>query len=380
MEKNRGPILILGGTQFMGKALVEALVDSCPGQPVFIVNRGSRYWGDELKRKNMPDLTFVRADRQNPEQYSQSIQEASLLAKVDRENKWRLVIDFCGFEPDDLKPVLESIEGRTCLYIFISTDSLYDVCVPDIREGMVRETDSVRPADEDTRNKFSSMDEYGNLKLACEEYLRDWTARPGISLPFVCLRLPDVLGPWDGENRFWKYVLWVQCMHSLPIHMQDRSKTHRLSFVYSFDIVELILSFNAQLSADPTRESLISKVDKQSFHLAVEETPTLYELLECIASCLHIDAGLQTIDTDKLPDLGVFYLPTTFCGPLSLEKSKRLLDWKPTSFRTVIEQTCKFFTSQAIHYEESQKVRGSFEADLRKFESILEGISKQTQD
>ena len=125
-----------------------------------------------------------------------------------------------------------------------------------------------------------------------------------------------------------------------------------------------------QLADDPVRERLLGEIDRHSFHLAMEETPTLFELLESIASSLDPNTPLKTVHVDQLPDLGVFYLPTADCGPLSLEKSRAVLGWKPTSFRSAVEQTSKFFTSQAQDFEESEKVQQSFETDMRKYRCL----------
>ena len=35
-------------------------------------------------------------------------------------------------------------------------------------------------------------------KLKCELYLRKTK-----HIPYICLRLPDVLGPYDNTNRLW---------------------------------------------------------------------------------------------------------------------------------------------------------------------------------
>jgi hypothetical protein len=51
--------------------------------------------------------------------------------KYDKNNKnfgkkWDLVIDFCAFKPNEIYSVYNGLKNRVKLYIFISTDSIYD--------------------------------------------------------------------------------------------------------------------------------------------------------------------------------------------------------------------------------------------------------------
>lgn len=64
------------------------------------------------------------------------------------EKKWDLVIDFCAYLRKEVKSVIRGLTNRLKLYVFISTDSVYDVCDPKVRVGPPREVDDIRPHDE----------------------------------------------------------------------------------------------------------------------------------------------------------------------------------------------------------------------------------------
>jgi len=51
-------------------------------------------------------------------------------------------------------------------------------------------------------------DEYANDKLKCEEYLKSHIKEKDFN--YLCLRFPDIIGPYDRSGRFWAYILWIQ--------------------------------------------------------------------------------------------------------------------------------------------------------------------------
>ena len=58
-----------------------------------------------------------------------------------------------------------------------------------------------------------------NINCRCEEYL-ECQSKNGI--PYICLRLPDVIGPRDSTNRFWllqvfHIILVKNCLKRCPL-------------------------------------------------------------------------------------------------------------------------------------------------------------------
>ena len=60
------------------------------------------------------------------------------------------------------------MRSRIRRYIYVSTDSVYEVCEEPSHEGPTREDDAKRPADPKTREAYSQKDPYGSAKLECE--------------------------------------------------------------------------------------------------------------------------------------------------------------------------------------------------------------------
>ena len=111
--------------------------------------------------------------------------------------------------------VYKALKNISRIYIFISSDSIYDVCeLPET--DLINETMSIRYSHIEDQKKAKSNDSYGHViiylnskkhKLCCEEFLLEEIDKE--SFPFIILRLPDVIGPYDDTGRFFSYILWM---------------------------------------------------------------------------------------------------------------------------------------------------------------------------
>jgi nucleoside-diphosphate-sugar epimerase len=101
-------ILVLGGTQFFGKRLVEKLLTE--GKKVTIATRGLTKdpFGDKVKR--------LIIDREN--------MKSQLDAFSGR--KWDVVYDQSCFSPQELKATAEALDGKVAHYIFTSSMAVYN--------------------------------------------------------------------------------------------------------------------------------------------------------------------------------------------------------------------------------------------------------------
>eukprot|EP01016_Furgasonia_blochmanni_P055515 TRINITY_DN930_c0_g1_i21.p1 TRINITY_DN930_c0_g1~~TRINITY_DN930_c0_g1_i21.p1 ORF type:complete len:232 (+),score=13.72 TRINITY_DN930_c0_g1_i21:222-917(+) len=201
----------------------------------------------------IPKVHFTKGDRNDFYGFIRSMKNLSNKLGIGpeaHEKKWQAVVDFCGFKPKDLKAVHAALRGCLEIFIFISTDSVYEASDPSVRRmGMpVKEEDAIRPEDFEMVYKLKDLDSYAHHKLKCEEFL--WSLGDARDFPYVCLRLPDVIGPYDRDlnySRFWCYMKWIQISKEKPIHLNERVKTKKLSFVFSDDVVDLILELISYL-------------------------------------------------------------------------------------------------------------------------------------
>jgi 2'-hydroxyisoflavone reductase len=172
-------ILVLGGTRFIGRHMVDALLDA--GHHVTVFARGKS--PDELPAA----VERLRGDR---DQGSRGI--AALEGRL-----WDACIDVSGYTPRQVRPAAELLEGRVNRYVFVSTVSVYE----DSSDVPVRETHPLLPeADEDVTEITGET--YGPLKVTCERIVRETFGDSS-----VILRPQIVAGPFDPTGR---HTYWVQ--------------------------------------------------------------------------------------------------------------------------------------------------------------------------
>jgi len=100
-------VLVLGGTRFFGKKLVNLLIQE--GSDVTVATRGHTEdsFGDQVTR--------IHLDRTVPEQLRQAV----------GDTEWDVVYDNIGYHPQDAFHACEIFAGKVKRYIFTSTLSVY---------------------------------------------------------------------------------------------------------------------------------------------------------------------------------------------------------------------------------------------------------------
>ena len=171
-------VLILGGTQFVGRHIAEALFSG--GHHVTVFNRGQT--PDELP----PPVERLRGDRD---------QDTSGLAAL-KGRKWDACIDVSGYTPRQVRPSAELLKGSVGRYVFVSAGSVYG----DPRDRPVLESHPrLPPAGEDVTEIDART--YGPPKVACEDVVsRIYGDRHTILRPQI------VAGPQDPHDRFSYWV------------------------------------------------------------------------------------------------------------------------------------------------------------------------------
>jgi dTDP-4-dehydrorhamnose reductase len=159
----REKVLVFGGNGLMGSELVAVLIDRNE-YDLFLISRGNWYFDSETRIK--PFVTHLVCDREGSD-----LEYCTELMQLISENTFRLVVDFSAYKPEVLQESVEALKGKTDLYVYISSDSIYEVCEgrAEVNGGLSRETDAVRPQTEEEQDRLNDLDEYGNEKLTGEE-------------------------------------------------------------------------------------------------------------------------------------------------------------------------------------------------------------------
>src|SRR6059058_3354361 len=138
-------VLILGGTQFVGRHIAESLLSA--GHRVTIFNRGKTH--DELPA----NVERLRGDR-----------DAGVLGLQTLTGRsWDACVDVSGYTPRQVRPSAEILRVNVKRYVFVSAVAVYG----DSDQRPVRGIHPrVAPAGEEVTEVEGEM--YGRLKVTCE--------------------------------------------------------------------------------------------------------------------------------------------------------------------------------------------------------------------
>jgi 2'-hydroxyisoflavone reductase len=134
-------ILVLGGTLFLGPAIVERAVEA--GHQVTLFNRG------RTNPQLFPQLEKLRGDREST--------AADGLSALAGGRRWDAVIDVWPSEPAVALPAARLLAGRTDFYSFVSSIGAYKTLT--------------RPGADETWPLRSTESGYGGDKARCEAQL-----------------------------------------------------------------------------------------------------------------------------------------------------------------------------------------------------------------
>ena len=163
-------LLVLGGTKFLGRHVVEAALGR--GDEVTMFNRG------RLNPELFPEAERLRGDR-----------DGGLDAL--RGGRWDAVVDTSGYVPRVVRASAELLAGSVGRYVFVSSISVYADFARPIDEG----SPVAGLADEAVEEVTGET--YGGLKALCERAVEE--ALPGRALH---VRAGLIVGPYDPTGRF----------------------------------------------------------------------------------------------------------------------------------------------------------------------------------
>ena len=252
-------ILLLGGTQFVGRHIVHTAIDR--KHHVTLFNRG-------LTNPNLfPDIEKLVGDRDGD------------LAPL-RERTWDAVIDTCGYVPRIVRKSVRALSNHTGLYVFISSISVFASFE---KEGLA-EGDPVGSLDDEMEEEITG-DTYGPLKALCEAAIQKEI--PGKAL---IIRPGLIVGPHDPTDRF---TYWVRrCALGGDI-LAPAPPEQNVQFIDARDLASLTLD-------------MIEAGQTGIFNTTGPEDPlALGDLLQTCSDFSKEEARLVWVDESFLLDTGI---------------------------------------------------------------------------
>jgi 2'-hydroxyisoflavone reductase len=202
-------LLVIGGTQFVGRHIVEAALSR--GDRVTLFNRG------QTAAALPPGVQHLRGDRRG---------DLSALAG----GRWDAVVDTCGFLPAEVARMADALQGRVGRYVFISSVSAYAGFERPNHEG------SVLGRIDDPHTETVDGRTYGPLKALCEYEVQQ---RFGASALIV--RPGLVVGPHDPTQRFTYWPARIARAADGQAVLVPGEPTQPVQFIDARDLAAFVL-------------------------------------------------------------------------------------------------------------------------------------------
>jgi 2'-hydroxyisoflavone reductase len=246
-------ILVIGGTQFLGRHLVNVALER--GHTVTLFNRGNR--------NPFPQLETIKGDRD-------PVQGNGLEALKHRE--FDAVIDPSGYVPRIVKASAELLKDHTQHYTFISSISVYAAFAQPTAE------DAPLAKLEDETIEAVTGESYGSLKALCEQTVenlfpgRTLNIRPGL-----------IVGEFDPTDRF---TYWVKRVARGGKTLVPGSPNLETQFIDASDLAAWTIRMVEQSAT--------------GIFNATGNTTTFGQVLETIKTTLNSDSTFEYIPEEFL--------------------------------------------------------------------------------
>jgi len=338
-------ILVIGGTSFFGKVIVELLLEA--GHQVTIFTRGN-------KRPEFWDrVEHIAGDRTDRNSFRQ---------KVSRKT-FDAVIDNIAYNAEDVQTVLDVLGGNMGRYILTSTASVYlsgtltmpisedDVnhqidILPDIGAGYTKEEILKLP---DMHTGYIEKVPDGIRRYVTGKIRAERTLIEQKEVPYTIIRPALVVGPDDPT--LLAYFYFQRLMDGGPLILMNGG-IQSIHLAYSRDLAKgYLLAL--------TSERAINQV----YNLAQRETVRLVDWLQLAAHFLEVKPTFVNIPAEVLRNSGFFYPePLAFVLTLFMDthKAETELGCKTTPQAKWMKNTVHWYRDfyngpNSMGYENRQK-------------------------
>lgn len=167
-------LLIIGGTQFVGRHIAEIALER--GHQVTVFHRG------RTNADAVPDAEHILGDRNH---------DLDHLA----DGHWDATIDVCAYVPRQVDELAEALGARGGRHVFISTVSVYAEPTPPNSDE-----DAPLAGLDDPSTEVVDGETYGGLKVLCEGAVAEHYTDA------LVIRPTYIVGPYDYTHRFTYWI------------------------------------------------------------------------------------------------------------------------------------------------------------------------------
>lgn len=297
-------ILILGGTHFIGRNLIERLSFN-KNYDLTIFNRG-------LTNPTLfPYIKKIIGDR--------NTNEINLI----NQSHWDYVIDLSCYFPNSLSNIINELPKALKKYIFISTCSVYQ------NENIIlRNEDALINDCNQDQFEDQSTSSYGNRKAECERILQS------SRLNFTILRPALVYGKYDSTDRFY---YWLHQAKKYDQILIPNNGKQLFSVTYVKDLVDTI------------EKTITEKLDRSSYNITTTKEISIEHILNTAIKILDsnpnlVKANSQFLESNKINQW--IDMPLWIDSNYFTFDNKKILDnydLKFTGFKKSVIETIKYY-------------------------------------
>ena len=281
-------ILVIGGTRFVGRTLVETALKQ--GHTLTLFNRGKS--NPDL----FPDVEKIAGDRDN---------DLALL----KGRKWDIVVDTCGYFPRVVRESAALLKDAADRYIFISTLNVY----ADFSRPGIDENSPLGKIEDETVEEVTG-ETYGPLKVLCEKVVKEIFPTRSI-----LLRCGLIVGPHDPTDRFTYWPVRLQqggeVLCPSPPDMQ-------VQFIDARDLADFILRLSEERGNGTYNTT------------GPARTLSMQEFLDVCKSQTRSDASLTWVSEDFITRNDISHIPM----------------WTPTNWRGIFAANCTKAINAGLHF------------------------------
>ncbi len=335
-------ILVIGGTRFVGRAIVEELLKT--GFKVVVYHRGQH------------QLPF---DHENLFEEFGNCKNPLAYAGIFKKYGINAVIHNIAYHPEDVAGLRSVLNEYKVPIIVISTGQTYLVTVNKRQpydEAAYNYPLLPAPQNDDDYKQWL----YGVYKRDVERLLDDWYEQ--YNIPSVTLRCPVIQGEYDYSYRLFSYIARVKDGRPLILPYEvDVTISHLF-------VKDLVKAITLILTKDIS--------GRNAYNLSGEERIPLSQFIGNIGEILERDPELFEVSTQKIVNEHP-YLKTIspysskWVSVLDASSFKTNFNWKPTPinkwFPAVVKyQADNFLTKSLFNYTHRGKEL-SFIADFARY-------------
>lgn len=240
-------ILVMGGNQFLGKALTEKLL--AQKYEVFVLNRGSR--------KNLTEATHIKVDRDNYNELEEKL----------KNFKFDIIVDISAYTGLQVKNFYQIMKGKFKQYILISSASIYN----NTKEFPASEASSI--------GENPIWGDYAKNKFLAEQEVLKMEENYTIFRPFYIYGI--------GNNLDREQYIFSRIENKFPIYLPDEGE-NIIQFGYIDDLVDsIIYSFNNK------------KFYKEVFNISGDESISIKNFVDLCAKIMNKEVDIKYIQCNE---------------------------------------------------------------------------------